>query len=395
MTAIVSNPAGVNLLPTVRFRTPRCRVYDGRMLQRLTDQKTMHVLVATPGTDQGGIDRVMASLREQLERDAAPGFEVEFAATRGPSHIALSPLYLGAFLARVAALKATGKLDVVHINLASIGSTYRKLIIARWCRALGVPYVIHLHGADYREYWQEQVSPWLAKRIHSMFAHAARIIVLGRVWGEFIALQAPEARDRIVVLANASARPTLPQRGGGDRVHILFLGRLGERKGVPQLTDALKRVQGLPDWRATIAGDGEVEASRAKVAEYGLSDRIDMPGWVGPEGVAELIASADILVLPSFSENLPVSVIEGMAAGLAVVATPVGAVEDIMENERTGLLVPPGDVDALTHALTRVVTDPALRARLGAEAQQFHRRVLDLVPYAQATRSLWRDAAQH
>lgn len=364
------------------------------MLLHLVEQKTMHVLVATPGTDQGGIDRVMASLRGQLERDAVASFQVDFAATRGPLHIALSPAYLGGFLARMAVLKATGKLDVVHINLASIGSTYRKLIIAAWCRALGVPYVIHLHGADYREYWEEQISPWLARRIHSMFAHAARTIVLGRVWADFVARRAPEARDRIVILPNASERPALPHRGGGDKAHILFLGRIGERKGVPQLGEALKRMENLPGWRATIAGDGEVEATRAKIAEYGLSDRVDLPGWVGPEGVAELIASADILVLPSFSENLPVSVIEGMAAGLAVVATPVGAVEDIMEDERTGLLVQPGDVDALTNALTRVVTDPALRAKLGAEAQAFHRRVLDLAPYAEAMLTLWRDAAR-
>lgn len=364
------------------------------MLQRLIDQRTMHVLVATPvaATGQGGIDRVMASLKGQLERDAAPGVDVDFAATRGGGHITLSPFYLSAFLARMAALKAAGRLDVVHINLASIGSTYRKLIIAGWCRALGVPYVLHLHGADYREYWDE-VPAWLGARIHTMFARAARIVVLGTVWAEFIAGRVPSVADRIAILPNSSPRPTLPHTGGGETVHILFLGRIGERKGVPQLGEALKRMQNLPNWRATIAGDGEVEAAKAKAAEYGLADRVDLPGWVGPERVAELIASADILVLPSFSENLPVSVIEGMAAGLAVVATPVGAVEDIVHDGQTGLLVPPGDVDALTEALTRVVTDPALRARLGAAAQQFHRRTLDLEPYADAMRNLWRDAA--
>ncbi|WP_291391939.1 glycosyltransferase family 4 protein [Devosia sp.] len=358
------------------------------MLQRLIDPNTMHVLVATPGTDQGGIDRVMASLRSQLTLDADERLHVRFAATRGPGHIATSPFYLGAFIARMTALKAAGRLDVVHINLASVGSTYRKLVIAACCRALGIPYVIHLHGADYREFWQG-ASAGLSRRIRAMFAGAARIIVLGRVWAEFVAGQAPEAADRIVVLPNASARPALPHRGGGDKVHILFLGRIGERKGVPQLGEALKRMEHLPGWRATIAGDGEVEAARAKVAEYGLSDRVDLPGWVGPEGVAELIATADILVLPSFAENLPVSVIEGMAAGLAVVATPVGAVEDIVTDGETGLLVPPGDVDALTDALTRTVTDAALRHRLGEAARRFHRQRLDLEPYAKAMQDVW------
>src|SRR5690606_38241464 len=102
--------------------------------------------------------------------------------------------------------------------------------------------------------------------------------------------------------------------------------------------------------RATIAGDGDVEEMRTKAAGLGIAGRVAFPGWVGPAEVAELIASADILALPSFAENLPVSVIEGMADGLAVVATPVGAVEDILTSEKSGLLVPPGDVDALTLA---------------------------------------------
>ncbi|TIY10986.1 MAG: glycosyltransferase family 4 protein, partial [Mesorhizobium sp.] len=117
------------------------------------------------------------------------------------------------------------------------------------------------------------------------------------------------------------------------------------------------------------------------------------PGWVGPDEVASLIASADILVLPSFAENLPVSVIEGMAAGLAVVTTPVGAVEDIITNEESGLLVPPGDVAALTEALTRLVENPALRARLGAAAMAVHRDRLDLAPFVGAICEVWRSVA--
>ena len=122
-----------------------------------------------------------------------------------------------------------GKLDLVHINLASDGSTYRKLQIAALARRLGVPYVLHLHGADYAEFWTDD-RPWLNRRIRAMFAGAARIVVLGRVWRDFVAGRAPETAGRIVIVPNASASiRRSPMSAGAARSHILFLGRIGER----------------------------------------------------------------------------------------------------------------------------------------------------------------------
>lgn len=363
------------------------------MLQPASRPKLLNVLVATPvaATGQGGIDRVMAALRGELERDAR-GTSARFGATRGAGSVALSPMHLARFLGRMLAMRAQGTLDLVHINLASNGSTHRKLIVAGLAKALGVPYVLHLHGGDYPNFWKDDGSS-LSRRIRRMFAGAARIVVLGETWRRFVVSRAPEAADRVVIVPNAAARPTLPHTGGGERTHILFLGRLNDMKGAPQLGEALSRMRHLPDWRATLAGDGHVEAARAKAAEYGLTDRVELPGWVGPERVAELIASADILVLPSFIENLPLSIIEAMASGVAVVATPVGAVPDIVRDGETGLLVPVGDIEALQAALTRLVEDPTLRRRMGAAGLALHREKLDLAPFADTMQQVWAAAA--
>ena len=366
------------------------------MLQRpRSATRTLHVLVATPAgaTGQGGIDRLMASLRAELERQTGLGIDVRFVATRGTGSVLLSPFYTLAFIGRMIGRRLTGRLDLVHVNVSSNGSTFRKLVIAAAARVLGVPYVVHLHGAGYRDFWSDK-RPVLSRLIRWMFEGAGRAIVLGRIWRDFVASRAPAAADRIVIVPNATEMPRLLHVGGGDTVHILFLGQIGARKGVPQLGEALKRMLPLPGWRATIAGDGEVETARRVATEMGLDARVDLPGWVGPDDVARLISTADILVLPSFAENLPVSVIEGMASGLAVVTTPVGAVEDIVTNEVSGLLVTPGDVDGLTGALTRVVSDPELRARLGAAAQAVHRERLELGAFARAISDVWHAAAQ-
>lgn len=359
-----------------------------------TNDKTLHVLVSLPNgfAGQGGIDRIMRALHEELKRQNRPDLDARFEVTRGPGSILLSPLYVVGFCLRMLVAKILGRIDLVHINLSSHGSTSRKILIAAWARLLGIPYLVHLHGSRFQTYWTE-ASPGLKGRIRKLFERAARTVVLGRVWQEFVETSVPGAVGRVVVLPNATEVPSLPRMPDGEHVHILFLGRLGDRKGVPELVTALGRMADLKAWRATIAGDGEVEATRERVAALGLGDRVQLPGWVDAQAVAKLIASADILVLPSHAENLPMSVIEGMAAGLAVVATPVGAVSDIIVDGETGLLVTPGDVDGLTDALRKLVEDPDLRARLGAAAMRMHRERLDLAPYAKAMAKIWYEAA--
>lgn len=363
------------------------------MLTRPTPTRILHVLVATPGggRGKGGIDRVMSTLRDELIREGDPGLDVGFAASRGLGHVGLSPLYAAGFILRMAALKAAGRLDLVHINLSVGASTYRKMAIASAARALRVPYVLHLHGSDYDTFWNSQ-RPFLRRRIRGLFEHAAQVIVLGQVWRDAVAKAAPAAAGRIAIIPNATEAPKRAHIGDGKSVHILFLGRLGERKGVPQLLEALSRLSDVPGWRATIAGDGEVEAMRSTVAKLGLQSRIAVPGWVDGEAVESLISTADVLALPSFAENLPVSVIEAMAAGLAVVATPVGAVEDIIRDGETGLLVAPGDVDALASAIGRLVSDPELRIRLGIAARTVHRTRLSPKPFAHAIIESWKNA---
>lgn len=365
------------------------------MLQRIHAGRVVNVLVATPagGTGQGGIDRIMASLKRELERHIRPDIDMRLLATRGSGHVAGSIPHAFAFCVNMLAARLRGRIDVVHINLASHGSTYRKLAIAGWAKMLGIPYVLHLHGGEYMAFWSDE-DTFVNRRIRAMFAGASRIIVLGRIWRDFILRKVPEAEGGLAVVPNATEVPTLPHQGGGDSVHILFLGRIEKEKGTSELCEALGQMAGVAGWRATVAGTGDVDGMRLRLKELGISDRVDVPGWQGPEDVARLLSQADILALPSFIENQPISIIEGMAAGLAVVATPVGAVEDIVGDGETGLLVPPGDVGALRDALTRLVEEPDLRKRLGEAGRATHRLRLDVVPFADTLCDIWRSAAK-
>lgn len=365
------------------------------VLQRPPAHRIVHVLVTVPVGEggQGGIDKIMASLKHELERRGPGDIRPRFLATRGRGHIALSLLHTFAFCFRMLGARLRGKVDVVHINLASHGSTYRKLCISGWAAMLGIPYVLHLHGGGYKRFWPE-ADTLLSRRIGAMFRRAAGVIVLGKIWRDFVLSKVPEAEGRVVILPNATETPSLPHKGGGDKVQILFLGRIEKDKGTPELCEALGLMADLPGWRATIAGAGEEEMLRARLKQLGLEGRVAVPGWQTARDVARLLSEADILTLPSFVENQPISIIEGMAAGLAVVATPVGAVEDIVSDGETGFLVPPGDVPALRNALSRLVEEPELRRRMGEAGKARHRACLDVAPFADALCDIWRAAAE-
>jgi glycosyltransferase involved in cell wall biosynthesis len=252
--------------------------------------------------------------------------------------------------------------------------------------------VLHLHGAEFNNYW-DAVGPSLSARLTAAFNNAARTVVLGKFWAGYIAGRAPRARIEIVPNATNAPRLQPDDRPSQAPAHILFLGEIGPRKGAPDLLQALAMLPQDGAWRATLAGNGAVDEARSEVTRLDLQRNVTIRSWADPEEVDRLLRGADVLVLPSHHENLPMSVIEGMAYGLAVVTTPVGAVPDIIIPGETGLLCPPGDPAALAETLRIVISDPSLRKRLGRAAQGFHRAHLDAPAFVRRLKSIWQEAA--
>jgi glycosyltransferase involved in cell wall biosynthesis len=353
--------------------------------------RPLQVVIFTPlgAGGQGGVDRMMDELRGALQIDRFASTKAYFITTRGPGSILFSPVFLAHAILRLLLLRLLGRVDVVHINLSAHGSTYRKLILARISRICRLPYVLHLHSGQFDHFWDSRKSI-LKKEIDLMFRRSRRIVVLGNHWKHVVSDRIPDCSRKVIIVPNASRKAICRKPKIMDEAaNILFLGRLGSEKGVPQLVMALASLGYKSGWRATLAGDGAVKETRAAVEQAGLGERISVPGWVDPVRVEALLHDANILVLPSLSENLPMSVIEALAHGVAVVCTPVGALPDIIEHERTGLFVRPGDVEGLASALSRLIEDPGLRRRLGEAGQVFHRTQLDIEMCAERLVAIW------
>ncbi|EPX85729.1 glycosyltransferase family 4 protein [Salipiger mucosus] len=317
--------------------------------------------------------------------------------TRGPGLSLLrSPARLLQAMAVMAADTLRGAPVLHHLHIAGRGSTVRKLVLGAWARRLRAPYVLHLHDYAYADDLARRPR-WQLEAIRRLFLGAARVIVLGERDRATVRYALGVPPGRIALLRNCVPDPGPRPPHGTDpqEVGILFLGQLGPRKGVPELLAALADpAMPAEGWHATLAGDGPVAHYRNEVARLGLAGRVALTGWVDAGRAASLREGSDILVLPSHAEGFAMAVLEGLAQGLAVVTTRVGAQGEVLVDGENSLLVPPGDARALAGALSRLVADPALRARLGADGRELFLSRFGMSGYVHALEALQADHLQ-
>lgn len=152
---------------------------------------------------------------------------------------------------------------------------------------------------------------------------------------------------------------------------LLFVGRLSAVKGVAVLLHALAQARATrPALGLDLIGDGEARgALEALARDLGLADAVRFHGYRGQAEVARMLKETGILVLPSFAEGVPVVLMEAMAAARPVIATRVGGVAELVEHERSGLLVPPGAQAPLAAAIAALAGDATRRAQMGAQGR--------------------------
>ncbi|MBV9747687.1 MAG: glycosyltransferase family 4 protein [Acetobacteraceae bacterium] len=363
----------------------------GRVLRRPARRV---VCILCPGglEHAGGIGRAMGNLVAALAA-ADPTLPIEVLDTRGPGHIALSPLYLARALARIAVLRFSGRLALLHVNVSTHGSAARKLVVSLFAAALGARLVLHLHAAVFEEFYRDLPGS-LRAVLRWMFRRADRVVVLGAHWKRVVG-DLGVAPERIAIICNGVRAPAAGRQAGdrGDApLHLVFTSRLCALKGTDDLLLALASpaLHGQP-WRATLAGDGDRETYREQAARLGIAGRVAFPGWLGREDVERLLGEADVLVLPSHAEGLSVAVLEALASQVPVITTPVGSIPEFLADGESVLFIPPGDVEALAGALHRLIASPALRARLAAGGGEAFRRHFDSRAVAEQTLALYRE----
>ncbi|WP_144790198.1 glycosyltransferase family 4 protein [Kocuria palustris] len=320
--------------------------------------------VIGPGPGSAGGIGVMAA---NLQATSSERTALEFVESGGAA--GSRPVRLAAFLRCAAGCLGPSAAQVRVFAVSSHGSTWRKLVLTALAGLRRRPYVLHLHGGGYADFLAGRGR--LGRRaVRGMFRRAERVIVLGEGWARFVEDRLGVQAGRIAVLPNAVPGPKeAPRRPDSEPVRVLFAGRVGARKGAPELVEAWRRIGAGRDAVLVLAGDLDDPDGSIRAAVE-AAPRVELTGWLEPAQLQEQLRRAQVLVLPSRAENLPLSLLEGMAWGLAPIATPVGAVPEVIDDGENGRLVPVGDSAALAETLRDVLDDPAARHRLAVAARR-------------------------
>jgi glycosyltransferase involved in cell wall biosynthesis len=263
--------------------------------------------------------------------------------------------------------------DAVLLFVAVGGSIVAKGIMAWYARLRGVPVIMFPRGGSVVN--DCHASAFTRAWVGWSFRAARKIICQSESWRQFAVDMLGFDRANVAVIRNWTATREMLDVGARriirrePTVHLLFLGWLERDKGVLDLLEACGKLTGTCRFTLEIAGEGNASVdARALVTQCGLSELVHFRGWLRGDALLQALSKADVLVLPSWAEGLPNAMIEAMAARLAVVVTRVGAIPELIQDRRNGLLVEPRSADALARALREIIADSELRENLAREA---------------------------
>lgn len=262
------------------------------------------------------------------------------AALSALSRVLLFPFYLDA--------------DVVHVHASSRVSFYRKSMYILLVALLrDVPVVIHIHGSDFDDFLEE-AGPVRRAYIQFIFDRCTEVVVLSEYWATVL--------ERELTLESVSVLPNPVRAEDFDPVYdvdpprIVFVSNLIDRKGVEEFVTAVRRLLSWSnlEFTVTVAGKGpRADLVTDLAAEF---DAVEYHGFVSEQRKLELLDEGSMYVLPTYAEGLPISLLEGMAGGNAIVSTTVGSIPEVVGPEN-GILVSPVDVDELSEVMASLVRD--------------------------------------
>ena len=254
-------------------------------------------------------------------------------------------------------------IKIVHIHTASYNSFKRSTLFITLTKLFKRKVVIHIHGGGFKEYYEKNKA-----FVHRNLSKCDIIIALTEYWRIYFK---GLGFDNVVIVPNIVDAPVVQKNMNDDgKTHILYLGMITKAKGIYDLLDVVNKYKTALENKIIlhIGGNGETSTLQSIIKENGLSQIVKFEGWVSGEKKVELLNNADVFILPSYTEGLPISILEAMSYRLPVISTPVGGIPEVIKDGENGFLFTPGDKDALYNAINNLVADKNQREDMGEKS---------------------------
>lgn len=255
---------------------------------------------------------------------------------------------------------------VLHIHHACAKSLPRKSLIAKWGKLWGYKIILHCHGGAIIDYAKRTG----ITRIKNMLRDADKNVVLSNKWKDsFKKTFGIEHTAIINNIVEQCAPDTAPKSlKKGETLQLVFIGQISKNKGVFDLLDAMAAVKSSnANVHLTLCGGGDIDKLNHLIKEKALNDSVTYAGWVNPNQRNQILSQCHCLILPSYVEGLPICVLEAMSHGLAVIASNVGGIPDIVSDGENGILINPQKVDEIKDAIITIANNPQVIHEFGAK----------------------------
>lgn len=304
--------------------------------------------IVTVGTGApGGIDAVVKGYEEN-------GLFNNFRHTRIISHLGISKLgdiwlFFTSFFKLFYKCIRYRNL-IIHCHMSYKGSFWRKLVFVILAKSFRHNTLIHLHGSEFKVYFSSR-NGLTKKLILWLITNVDEFVVLSDGWKSY--LKEISGREVLSINNYVDVEPVSTKRKRGD---ILFLGAFIHRKGIYDLLNACAAL--TTPYHLHLCGAGENEKVKALVNKLNISEKVTFHGWVDASQKVKLLSSCSVMILPTYNEGLPMTLIESMGCHIPVITTPVGAIPEVIKDGENGYLVEPGNVGQITWKLEYVLSIP-------------------------------------
>ena len=331
-------------------------------------------MVVPSFTAKGGITSVVNGYRNsQLTED----YDVRFIETYcDGSAIQKTSKALSAYLKFIYTV-FFWKPNLVHVHTSFGGSFYRKAVIIEIASLAKIPVVNHVHGADFDEFYRKK-SQKKKKTIEKIYNKCIKTIALSEEWKKNLA----EIGITMDAKGTLSIDSKTLEAADVDKLQKIFCDKDSFAARVSDKCETIKScanstIRKIPDARFILGGSGEIEKVKQKLSTK-YKDNVVFPGWIRNEQKKQYLREADIFLLPSYNEGMPMAILDAMGCGLPIVSTDVGGIPKIVRQGVNGYLYKPGDSKNMACAIIEYLTNDEKRVKAGQESVDIIRKSYSL-----------------